>query len=106
MRLLIRDGALFADNFFLCYAEPGHGRSHLPLGHFEVTVSFSPDGGELPQIPGIGWVGFDRDRHDVILGSIRGRDALLPSRAHVCRLFCLVQQSEESGVSVTLEVMP
>ena len=105
MKLLIRDGSLYADSFFLCHVEAGHGRTHLPNGIFEVTISFShAHQEELPQAHGIGWIGYAPDKHDLILGAVRGRDSLLPSRAHVGRIQALIEQSLEDGKPVTLEV--
>ena len=58
----------------------------------------------MPRVWGVGWIGADRTKHDVLLGAVRGRDALLPCPAHVQRLASLLEREEELGNLVGLEI--
>ena len=106
MRLLIEHGTLYADNKFLCYVGAGNGRRDLPVGSYPVATQYShAHGTDLPNAMGLGWLGAS-DECDVVLGTVRGRDAVVPSQGALKRLLALVEAAEYRGQTSTLVVEP
>lgn len=105
MKLSVNGGFLYADNVFLCHVEPGNGRDNLPTGRYEVATEFSHVHGDvLPDAIGLGWLGA-RPECDVVLGLVRGRGGVIPSRSALGRLNALLEVAEGRGEYVSLEVM-
>ena len=105
MNLLIKDGVLYADNLRFCLAEPGNGRNDLPTGRYEVTTQYAHVHGKvLPDAIGLGWIGASYEC-DCVLGSVRGRDGVLPSPGALGRLLALLEVAESAGRPVWLEVV-
>ena len=104
MNLSIRDNTIYADNLKLCLCEAGNGRPNLPHGRYEVATQFSHVHGRiLPDAIDLGWIGAARGC-DIILGGVRGRNGLIPSKSHVGRLVALLEVAEGRGQSPMLEV--
>lgn len=104
MKLLIENGTLYADNLFLCYAGAGNGRTGLSNGVYPVAAQYShAHGTDLPHAAGIGWLGAS-DQCDVILGTVRGRDVVVPSQGSLVRLLALLEAAEDRGQTVTLVI--
>lgn len=99
MRLRIDNGTLFADGLFLCYARSNHARSSLDDGCFTVEIRSDARGGDsYIHVDGIGRIGADAGECDLVLGSVLGRDALIPCAALVKRLFALVENATKPVV--------
>ena len=106
MNLSIRDGALYADNIFLCYCEAGNGRPNLPVGRYEVSTQYAHVHGKtLPDGVGLGWIGANREC-DIVLGAVRGRNGVVPSPSSLGRLLALLEASEDLGKTISLVVEP
>ena len=105
MNLLIKDGVLYADNLRFCLAEAGNGRSDIPTGRFEVSTQYAHVHGKvLPDALGLGWIGASYEC-DVVLGSVRGRNGVLPSPGSLGRLLAMLEVAEGNGSTVWLEVV-
>ena len=92
MRLLIDNGVLFADGLYLCYARSGNARNNLDDGCYSVEIRKDAHRAYI-HIDGVGRVGADGSKHDIVLGRVLGRNELLPSEDLVTRLFALVEKS-------------
>lgn len=104
MRLKISDGALYADNIFLCYAGAGNGRPNLPIGHYPCATQYAHVHGKtLADAVGLGWIGASHEC-DVVLGGVRGRNGPVPSPTSLGRLLAIIEAAEDIGQAVTLEV--
>ena len=104
MKLLIEGGALYADNLFLCYAGAGNGRTDLPAGSYPVAPQYSHAfGTDLPNAAGLGWMGAG-EQCDVVLGTVRGRDVVVPSSGSLRRLLALLETAEDRGQATTLVI--
>lgn len=104
MKLLLSGGSLYLDNTFFCFAEVGHGRTYLPAGQYSVGTEFSTAHGlDLPTVAGLGWIGADPEC-DIVLGRVRGRDALVPCALSLNRLLKRIAWCEFTASPVTLEV--
>ena len=97
MRLLIDNGALFADGLFLCYARNSNARSSLDDGCFAVEIRKDARGPYV-FIDGVGRVGADGGECDLVLGSVLGASGVIPCSAFVERLLALVQSSKQPVV--------
>lgn len=105
MNLRIENGSLYADNIFLCYAGAGNGRPNLPVGRYEVATQFAHvHRAVLPDANGLGWLGA-MPGCDVVLGSVRGRDGVIPSPSVVGRLVAVLEIAEGRGAPIWLEVV-
>lgn len=105
MNLTLRDGVLYVDNLKFCLAEAGNGRPNLPTGRFEVATQFShAHRAVLPDANGLGWLGA-MPGCDVVLGSVRGRDGVIPSPSVVGRLVAVLEIAEGRGAPIWLEVV-
>ena len=105
MNLSIRNGTLYVDNLRLCLAGAGNGRDHLPIGRYEVATQFAHAHGKvLPDAIGLGWIG-NHDECDIVLGSVRGSNGVIPSPSSVSVLLARLEVAESIGQRVTLEVM-
>jgi len=104
MRLKISEGFLHADNIFLCYAGAGNGRPNLPTGHYPVAAQYAHvHGRTLADAVGLGWIGASPEC-DVVLGGVRGRSGVIPSQSAFTRFLAMLEDCEDRGESVTLEV--
>lgn len=104
MKLSISDGTFYVDNIRLCFCEAGNERENLPDGRFEVATEYShAHGCVLPDAINLGWIG-PLSGCDVVLGSVRGRDGLVPSSPVVGRLLALLEVAEGRGEAVWLEI--
>lgn len=105
MKLSIKDGVFYVDNVFLCYCEAGNGRDDLQLTRCEVSTQFAHAHGKvLPDAVGLGWIG-NHDECDIVLGSVRGSNGVIPSPSSVSVLLARLEVAESIGQRVTLEVM-
>ena len=93
MRLLIDNGALFADGLFLCYARNSNARSGLDDGCFAVEIRKDARGPYV-FVDGIGRVGADGGECDIVLGSVLGASGVIPCPALVERLLAIVQSAK------------
>lgn len=104
MNLSIQNGSLYVNNIRFCFVEPGNGRSDIPTGRYPVTTQVAHAfGTELVLADGIGWIGAN-PQCDIVLGLVRGRNALLPCPTCADRLFRVVDTYQEVDSKVTLEV--
>ncbi len=104
MRLKIAGGSLYADNFFICHAGVGNGRPNIPTGNYPVSTQYAHvHGRTLADAVGLGWIGATPEC-DVVLGGVRGRSGVIPSQSAFTRLLAMLEDCEDRGVSVTLEV--
>lgn len=97
MRILIDNGVLFADGLYLCYARSGNARNNLDDGCYSVEIRKDARGPYV-HVDGVGRVGADGGECDIVLGSVLGRDAVIPCSAFVERLLALVQSSKQPVV--------
>jgi len=105
MKLKIEDGALYANNLHLCLAGVGNGRPNLPTGRYEVTTQYAHVHGKvLPDAIGLGWIGASYEC-DCVLGSVLGRNGVLPSQGALSRLHTMLEVAEGNGSTVWLEVV-
>lgn len=105
MKLSLRDGVLYVDHLRFCLAEAGNGRPNLPVGRYEVATQFAHvHGAVLPDANGLGWLGA-MPGCDVVLGSVRGRDGVIPSPSVVGRLVAVLEIAEGRGAPIWLEVV-
>jgi hypothetical protein len=104
MKLTISGGALRADNVFLCYAGAGNGRPNLPAGRYPVSTQYAHvHGRTLADAIGLGWIG-PSDQCDIVLGGRVGSAGVIPSQHSFTRLLEKLEDCEDRGISVTLEV--
>lgn len=104
MKLSIRDNTLYVDNIKVCFAEVGNGRPHIPVGRYQVVTEFSHTHGvTLPDAIGLGWIGASPGC-DVVLGRVRGRNGVIPSRTDLGRVLAMIETAEDRGTNVFLEV--
>jgi len=105
MKISVKDGALYADNMFLCYCEAGNGRDDLPNGRFEAATQFSHVHGKvLCHAYDLGWIGACRGC-DLVLGGVRGKNGIVPSQNSLSRLLAMLEVAEGAGNAVWLEVV-
>jgi hypothetical protein len=105
MKLKIEDGALYADNIRFCLVGVGNGRPNLPTGRYEVTTQYATVHGKvLPDAIGLGWIGASYEC-DCVLGSVLGRNGVIPSQGSLGRLLALLEVAESNGRTVWLEVV-
>jgi len=105
MNLKIEDGALYADNIRFCLVGVGNGRPNLPTGRYEVTTQYATVHGKvLPDAIGLGWIGASYEC-DCVLGSVLGRNGVIPSQGSLGRLLALLEVAESNGRTVWLEVV-
>ncbi len=104
MKLSLRSNKLYADNVFICFAGAGNGRPILPTGHYPVSTQYAHiHGRTLADAIGLGWIGPSAEC-DVVLGGVRGRAGVIPSQHAFGLLLAKLEDCEDRGVSVTLEV--
>lgn len=106
MKIQADNGTLFINQRHFCRCEAGNGRDDLPNGVFPITVgaAFHLDGSPvLPYADGLGWIGH-LSGCDIVLGSVRGRNALLPSQTCTSGLLHQLEVAEGRGETVMLEV--
>jgi len=104
MKLLIANGVAYLDSKRLCFVEAGKGKQVLHPGTYPLTSQFSHAHGDvLPNADNAGWLGADASC-DIILGGVRGRHGLHPSRAYVTVLLDRLESAEGLGQSATMEV--
>ena len=104
MRMLIQNGSLYINNHYTCHVEAGNGRTSFEPRSSEVRTEFSHALQKvLPYAEGIGWFGSDPEC-SVILGTVRGRDRIIPSVSAVSRLASLVEGAESLGEQVMLTI--
>jgi hypothetical protein len=104
MLLTLANGALHADNVFLCYAGVGNGRPNLPAGRYPVSTQYAHvHGRTLADAIGLGWIGPSVEC-DIVLGGVRGRSGVIPSQHAFGRLLAILEVAEDRGESVALEV--
>lgn len=105
MRLKIENGALYVDNIRFCLAGVGNGRPNLPTGRYEVATQYATVHGKvLPDAIGLGWIGATYEC-DCVLGSVLGRNGVLPSQGSLGRLLAMLEVAEGNGQSTWLEVV-
>ena len=105
MNLSIKGDAFYIDNVFLCHCAAGNGRQNLPTGRFEIATQYSHVHGKvLPDAIGLGWIGAGYEC-DCVLGSVRGRNGVLPSQGSLSRLLAMLEVAESAGRPVWLEVV-
>lgn len=105
MNLSIEDGILYVDNLRFCLAEAGNGRPNIPTGRYEVATQYAHVHGKvLPDAIGLGWIGASYEC-DCVLGSVRGRNGVLPSQGSLGRLLAMLEVAEGNGSTVWLEVV-
>lgn len=104
MNLLLTEGNLYLDQQFFCYAEAGHGRTHLPPGRYPVRPQYDAASGyDLPYAAGLGTLGAEPGS-GIVLGRVRGQHVLLPCALAVGRLLSRVESALAAGQDVMLEV--
>lgn len=97
MRLLIDNGVLFVDGLYFCYARSNHARRSFDDGCFAVEVR-NDARGPYVFVDGVGRVGADDGECDIVLGSVLGRDAVIPCSAFVERLLALAENAKSPVV--------
>lgn len=110
MNLSIKDGILYVDNLRFCLAEAGNGREDLQPKRCQVSTQYSvAHKQELPHAFGLGWIGpatsADAPECDIVLGSVRSRQSLIPCASYVGRLLAILEVAEDAGKTVELVVM-
>jgi len=109
MKLTLKLGVMFVDNFFFCYAKPGNGNVALSPGRYSVQTQYSHAHGEdLPNVEHVGWVGAQSRNGvalDLVLGRVLNGQDLLPCAPTLGRLLALLEAAEDCGQAVTLEVI-
>lgn len=104
MQFLIKGGSLYADNVFLCHCDAGNGRNDLSTGRYEVAAQYShAHGRDLAHAYDLGWIGDERSC-DVVLGRVRGRNGVIPSRNALGRVLGLLESCEYSGREASLVI--
>lgn len=104
MLLTLANGVLRADNVFLCCAGVGNGRPNLPAGRYPVSTQYAHvHGRTLADAVGLGWIG-PLAECDIVLGGVRGRSGVIPSQHAFSILLAKLEDCEDRGISVTLEV--
>lgn len=106
MKLVIDSGVLYVNNHNFCFVEKGsgNGRASLEPGTRAVRTQFSHTHDRvLPVADGHGWLGADAGC-DIVLGRVRGRNGLIPSRSALDGLLAKIEAAEDNGSKVVLEV--
>lgn len=104
MKLRIEEGILYLDNVYFCKAGPGNGSNDLQSGTYPITTQYSHAHGDvLPNAAGAGWIGFD-DRCDIVLGGVRGRGGVIPSKPFVSAILARLEVTEGRGQNSVLEI--
>ena len=105
MKLLIENGTLYVNNSLICHCEAGNGRPNIPTGRYQVVPEFSHVHGHvLLDAIGLGWIG-PMPGCDVVLGGVRGRNGVIPSRDAFGRVLQRVEDAVESlGQDAVLDV--
>jgi hypothetical protein len=104
MKFLLKNGTLYADGMFLCFAEVNHGSSDLQPGRYALSTSYShAHGRDLVLAADGGWIGGEPECA-IILCTVRGRGEPIPCRNAERRLFALVETDEERGRSCSLVI--
>lgn len=105
MNLLIENGTLYVDNHNYCYAEAGNGRPSIPTGRYAVAIEYAHVHGDtMLDAIGCGWIGATPGC-DIVLGRVRNRDGVIPSKTDLGRVMHRVEAAiEQDGQDVLLEV--
>ena len=105
MHLLIENNVLYVDNHLYCHAGAGNGRPHIPAGRYAVAIEYAHVHGEtLLDAIGCGWIGASPEC-DIVLGGVRNRDGVIPSKTAFGRVMHRVEVAiEQDGKDVLLEV--
>jgi len=104
VRLRIEGGNLYIDNVYFCKAGTGNGRNDLQSGTYPITTQYSHAHGDiLPNAAGAGWIGFD-DRCDIVLGGVRYRSGVVPSKPFVGVILAKLEVAEGRGQNSVLEI--
>jgi len=106
MKFTIDNGRMYLNNVHFCLAEAGNGSDGLRHGSYPLSSQFSHGHGDvLPNAEGAGWIGFDA-RCDIVLGGVRGRNGVIPSKPFVDVMLAKLEVAEGIGQRVTLEIRP
>ena len=102
MKLSIEQGILYVNNKYFSRCEASNGRDDLQLTRCEVSTQYSAaHKQELPHAFGLGWIGpaasLDVPECDIVLGSVRARQSLVPCASYVGRLLAILEVAEGSG---------
>ena len=104
MELLITEGVLYLNNRRFSLVSANHGSANSKPRRYPVEVKYSPLlECEMVYADGFGWLG-GHPECDAVLGSVRGRHAVLADVMAQERLRILVLDALESGSRVSLEV--
>ena len=106
MNLEIDNGTLYVNQHIFCFVEVGNGRNDFPNGRFAVSARNAPEGkggGELLHADALGWLGADVGC-DVVLGSVRVRNGVIPSPDIVGSLLKLIREAASRGETATLVI--
>ena len=106
LHITIENDHVFVNNVYFCRAGAGNGRSaNLPTGFYEVESQYAHCMGKvLPKVVGLGWIGAD-EKCDIVLGAVRSRDSIIGDANSVSRLLNRIEDAEQDGTAVTLEVV-
>jgi hypothetical protein len=106
MKVTISDGKAYVNCVYLCLVEAGNDRISLRPGNYPLTTQFSHGHGDvLPNADGAGWIGASRSC-DIVLGGVRGRGGLVPSKSFVVSLLAKIEVEEGLGRTPILEILP
>lgn len=104
MRLEIDHTAMYVDGLFLCYVGAGNGRGNIQPGRYACEATYShAHGKNLVRVDGLGWLGASPEC-DVILGTVRNRDDVIPCPGFEKRILALVETAQDYGSPVELVV--
>lgn len=105
MKLHIASGVLYANGLRFSLVEAGNGRTCIPVGCAAVEVRTAIEHENFPMAwsDGHGWLG-GLHGADIVVGTVMGRNGILPCRAAQRRLVALCESAAERGETVTLEV--
>ncbi len=104
MTITVIDGKAYVNNVYLCFVEAGNGRTHLPVGRYEVIIQFSHRHGRvLPDALGIGWIGATPEC-DIVLGRVRHGNSVIPLDDCVDRLLSRLEEDEGLGRPIALDI--
>ena len=109
MKLSIEQGILYVNNKYFSRCEASNGRDDLQLTRCEVSTQYSAaHKQELPHAFGFGWIGPasspDVPECDIVLGSVRSRQSIIPCTSYVGRLLAIIEVAEGAGKTIWLEV--
>ena len=106
MKVGIENGRMYLNNTHFCLVEAGNGRDCILSGSYELSSQFSHSHGRvLPKADGAGWIGAAAGC-DIILGGVRGRGGLVPSKSFVESLLARIEVEEGLGRTPILEILP